>query len=179
MVAVVAAAAIAAVAVAAAVVAAAIAAVVAAAAVIATNPHSMRIVSRTARSLREQKREKSLRQREAAGTLANEFPHADLVHIHLKFVSDEGTAAPAARTHALYPSAQAYFEFTCPHGDCDGSIEMNAIVLPLLRKGATQAEGTLHCPGTRTGDESGRPRCNQRVDYWIVARHRAVTRAAS
>ena len=80
----------------------------------------MRIVSRTARSVREQKREKSMRKREAAGTLANAFPRSEQIRIHLQFVSTEGPA-PAARTHALYPSAQAYFDFACPHGDCDGA----------------------------------------------------------
>lgn len=137
----------------------------------------MRIVSRTTRSVREQQREKSLRKREAAGVLATAFPRTDLVHIHLKFVSKQGPA-PAARTHELYPAAQAFFEFTCPHGDCDGSIDMDAIVRPLLRSAGTQADGTLHCPGTRTGDGGVRPRCNQRVDYWIVARYQSVTRAA-
>ena len=138
----------------------------------------MRIVSRTARSVREQEREKSMRKREAAGTLASAFPRSEQVHVHLQFVS-QGGPAPAARTHALYPSAQAYFEFACPHGDCDGSIDLNAVVLPLLRHAGTQAEGTLHCPGTRTGGEGVRPRCNQRVDYWVAARYQPVTRAAN
>jgi hypothetical protein len=137
----------------------------------------MRIVSRSARLLREQQREKSMRKREAAGALATAFPSADLVHIHLKFVSNDGPV-PAARTHSLYPSAQAYFEFACPHWDCDGGIDLDAVVLPLLRNAGAQAEGTLHCPGTRTGEGDVRPRCNQRVDYWIVARYRPVTRAA-
>lgn len=138
----------------------------------------MRIVSRSARSVREDKREKSMRMRAAAGTLESAFPRAEQVHIHLQFVSRTGPA-PAARTHSLYPSAQAYFEFACPHGDCDGSIDLNAVVLPLLRNSGKQAEGTLHCPGTRAGGEGVRPRCSQRVDYWISARYQALNRAAS
>jgi hypothetical protein len=138
----------------------------------------MRIVSRTPRSIREQEREKSLRRREAAGTLATAFPGSEQVRIHLRFVSKSGPA-PAARTHALYPSAQAFFEFACPHGDCDGSIDLNAVVKKLLGKSGTQAEGTVHCPGTRTGGEQARPPCNLRVDYWIVASHQPLTRAAN
>ncbi len=138
----------------------------------------MRIVSRTARSVREQKREKTMRKREAAGTLANAFPRSEQIRIHLQFVANDGPV-PAARTHALYPSAHAYFEFACAHGDCDGSIDLNAIVLSLLRDSGTQADGTLHCPGTRTDGEGPRPRCNQRVDYWIVARYQSLTRAAT
>jgi hypothetical protein len=138
----------------------------------------MRIVSRTHQSIREQERQKSLRKREAAGTLATAFPRSEQVRIHLQFVSNDGPV-PAARTHALYPSAQAYFEFACPHGDCDGSIDLNAVALALLRNSATQADGTLHCPGTRTGRDGARPSCNQRVDYWIVARYQSLTRAAN
>jgi hypothetical protein len=133
----------------------------------------MRIVSRTPRSLREQEREKSMRKRQAAGTLESAFPGSEQVHIHLRFVS-QGGPAPASRTHALYSSAPAYFEFSCPHGDCDGSIDLNAVTLALLRKSGTQAEGTLYCPGTRTGTADVRPRCNQRVDYWIIARFRTI-----
>jgi hypothetical protein len=137
----------------------------------------MLIVSRTARSVREQQREKSVRKREAAGTLASAFPRNEQVRIHLQFVSQEGPA-PAARTHALYPSASAYFEFSCPHGDCDGSIDLNEIVLPLLRNAGTQTHGTVHCPGTRADGGGERPPCNQRVDYWINARYQSTTRAA-
>jgi len=138
----------------------------------------MRIVSRSTRSIHEQEREKSLRKREAAGTLATAFPRSEQVRIHLQFVTTDGPV-PAAQTHALYPAAQAYFEYACPHGDCDGKIDLNKVVIPLLRESGTQADGTLHCPGTRTGGEGMRPRCNQRVDYWVAARYRQVARTAS
>jgi hypothetical protein len=138
----------------------------------------MRIVSRSTRSIHEQEREKSMRKREAAGTLATAFPRNELIRIHLQFVSKDGPA-PAARTHQLYPSAQAYFEFSCPHGDCDGSIDLNPVALALLRNSGAQADGTLNCPGTRTGGGGERPRCNQRVDYWILARYQSLTRAAN
>ena len=113
-----------------------------------------------------------MRKRAAAGTLANAFPGVEEVRIHLKFVSNSGPA-PAPRTHSLYDSAQAYFEFACPHGDCDGGIDMNAAATALLRKSGTQAEGTLNCRGTRTGIGPDRPHCNQRVDYWLVARYKS------
>jgi hypothetical protein len=138
----------------------------------------MRIVSRTARSVREQQREKSIRKREAAGTLAAAYPRAEFVRIHLQFVTNGGPPL-SPRTHALYASAQAYFEFSCPHGDCDASIDLNDQAHALLRNGDAEAGGTLYCPGTRTGDGATRSRCNQRVDYWIDARYRLLTRAAS
>ena len=135
----------------------------------------MRIVSRTARSVREQERENAVRKREAAGTLATAYPGSELVRIHLKFVS-RNCPEPAARTHDLYPSAHAYFEFACPYGDCDGSIDLNAAVIALLRTTSTHADGILHCPGTRIGPGGARLRCNQRVDYWIAVRHQALAR---
>jgi hypothetical protein len=137
----------------------------------------MRIVSRTARNVREQEREESLRKREAAGTLATAFPRIEQVHFHFQFLSKQ-EPAPAARTHSLYSAAPAYFSFACPHGDCDGSIDLNAVTLSMLRSAGTQAHGTFHCPGTRTGGGGVRPACNQRVDYWIVARHHSMTRTA-
>lgn len=138
----------------------------------------MRIVSRTTRLLLEQKREKSMRNSAAARTLAAAFPSIELVRIQLQFVSQKGPV-PAARTHMLYPSAQAYFEFACPHGDCDGSVDLNSVVLPLLRSSGSEVEGTLHCPGTRTGTGDTRPRCGQRVDYWVAARYQAISRATA
>jgi hypothetical protein len=138
----------------------------------------MRIVSRTARSVREQQRERAMRLREDAGTLATAFPRAEFVRIHLQFVSKAGPAL-SPRTHDLYPSAQAYFEFACPHGDCDASIDLNDAARALLRTGKTEVAGTIHCLGTRSGDGVVRPSCNQRVDYWIVARYRTLSRAGS
>lgn len=138
----------------------------------------MRIVSRTALSVREQERERSLRKREAAGTLATAFPRAEFVRVHLQFVSNRSPPL-SPRTHSLYSSAQAYFEFSCPHGDCDANIDLNPAAHALLRNGGTEASGTLHCSGTRTGDGAALRRCNQRVDYWIVARYRPVTQGAS
>lgn len=136
----------------------------------------MRIVSRTTRSLLEQKREKSMRKRQAAGTFATGFPRVEQIRVQLRFVSTKG-AVPAAQTHALYPSAQAYFEFACPHGDCDGSIDLNTVALPLLRSSGAHVDGTLHCPGSRTAGGTNRQPCNQRVDYWISAQYQAIARA--
>ena len=136
---------------------------------------TMLIVSKTARSVLEQARREAMRKREAAGTLATAFPRSKQVRIHLKFVSRDGPE-PAAQTHDLYPSAYAYFDFACPYGDCDGSVDLNAIALGLLRTGGTHADGLLHCPGSRAGGAGVRPPCKQRVDYWIAVRHHPLAR---
>jgi len=138
----------------------------------------MPIVSPTARSVREQQREESMRKRQAAGTLATAFPRAEFVRFHLQFVSSDGLAQPP-RTHDLYAAAQAYFVFACPHGDCDAGIDLNDVARALLRNGETKSAGTLHCSGTRTAHGGTRRACNQRVDYWILARYQPRVRAAS
>lgn len=137
----------------------------------------MRIVSRTTRSLLEQKREKSLRRRVAAGTIAKACPGVEQIRLQLRFLPTTG-AVPAAQMHALYPSAPAYFEFACPYGDCDGSFDLNAIVLPLLADTGSRAEGTLLCSGTRTATGMTRQPCRLRADYWISAQYQGIIRAA-
>jgi hypothetical protein len=133
----------------------------------------MRIVSRTTRSLLEQKREKSLRRRVAAGTIAKAFPRVEQIRLQLRFLPVAG-AVPAAQIHALYPSAPAYFEFACPYGDCDGCFDLNSVVLPLLADNGTRVEGTLHCTGTRTAAGMTRQPCKLRADYWVSAQHQAI-----
>ena len=57
----------------------------------------MRIVSRTARSLLEQKREKSMRKRQAAGTLATAFPRVEQIRIQLRFIPQDRAPCPRRR----------------------------------------------------------------------------------
>ncbi len=137
----------------------------------------MRIVSRTTRSLLEQKREKSLQKRAKAGVLAKAFPDVEQVRVQLRFVAT-ANPMPAAQVHALYPSAHAYFEFACPYGDCDGSFDLNGAALPLLRSSAAHTEGTMHCSGSRTAGGMTRQPCKLRADYWIDAKYQTVIRAA-
>ena len=137
----------------------------------------MRIVSRTTRSLLEQKREQSLRRRTAAGTIAKSFASIEQIRLQLQFLPTTGNV-PAAQVHALYPSAPAYFEFACPYGDCDGSFDLNSIALPLLARSGAQADGSLQCTGTRTAAGMTRQPCKLRADYWISAQYQTITRAA-
>src|ERR1700741_1689475 len=102
---------------------------------------TMGIVSRTTRSLLEQKREKALRRRTAAGTIAHSFPSVAQVRLQLRFVATTGPV-PAAQVHSLFPSAPAYFEFACPYSDCDGSFDLDTVALPLLRGSEAQGEGS-------------------------------------
>lgn len=138
----------------------------------------MRFVSRTTRSLLEQSREQSQRRRVAAGTLGAAFPRVEQVRVELRFATAVDPA-PAAQRHALYPSAPAYFEFTCPYGDCDGSFDLNGVAAPMLKSANSQASGTIYCSGSRTSIGMTRQPCSLRADYWIIAQYQASPRPKS
>ena len=131
----------------------------------------MRFVSRTTRSLLEQSREQLLRRRAAAGTLGKAFPAVEQIRVDLRFAAS-ASSVPAAQRHALYPPAPAYFEFACPFGDCDGSFDLNGVASPLLKKAASQADGTIQCSGSRTRTGTERQPCSLRADYSIIALYR-------
>lgn len=136
----------------------------------------MRIAARTTRSLIEQRREKSMRRRAAAGTLENACPAIESVHVQLQ-VDSSTTPVPAPQTHALYPAAPAYFEFSCPHGDCDGSLDLNDIVLPLLKKAGSQVTGSVRCSGSRIAGGMTREPCQLVANYWVSAQYQAAKKA--
>jgi hypothetical protein len=131
----------------------------------------LRIVSRTARSALEQRREEALRRRAAAGTIRRAFPHVDLVRVQLSFGGGK-ESLPAAQLHALHAPAPASFEFACPIGGCEGSFDLNPVVRPLLVASGNYAEGSLECTGTRAHGGAERRPCRLRLDYRISALYR-------
>jgi hypothetical protein len=138
----------------------------------------MRIVSRTARSLLEQKREKSMRKRQAAGTLATAFPRVEQIRIQLRFISKKG-AVPAAQTHALYPSAQAYLSSPPARRLRRHRPERNRLATAaLFRRAAGQDHACperAHRRYRQPGPPCGRPAIS--VDYWIAAQYQTIVRA--
>jgi hypothetical protein len=133
----------------------------------------LRIATRTSRSLIEQRREKSLRNRAAAGTIAAAFPAVESVRIQLQLESTT-TPVPAAQIHALYPSAPAYFDFSCPYGDCDGSLDLNGAVVALLEEAGSRTTGKVRCSGTRIAAELKREPCGLSASYLVTAQYQAA-----
>lgn len=131
----------------------------------------MRIVSRTTRSAHEQRREESLRRRTAAGTIRQAFPHVDVVRVELRF-GTERSSMPSPQLHALHAPAPACFEFSCPHGDCDGFFDLNDVVRPLLGASGNHAEGSLECSGTRAHGGAARRPCRLLLTYRVSALYR-------
>ncbi len=138
----------------------------------------MRLVTRSNQSLLEQRREQSRRKRVAAGTLADAYPAVEQVNVTLTFNEPEGLS-PVRQTHGMYPAAPAYFEFPCPHGDCDGSFDLNSAAAAVLKKSLNVGDGTLKCPGTRSGTPVARQPCTLSADYRIAVQYQPKTPAKS
>jgi hypothetical protein len=113
-------------------------------------------------------REARLRQsRIQAKTLRDSFPRAALVDLRLQFRTTDGQEH-AAQSFRLYPGAQAFFEYPCPYGDCDGTYDLSSAVGRLFDAGAARAEGSAACAGTRLRDGKTRQPCTLDVSYSIT-----------
>jgi len=132
----------------------------------------MRLAARPSQPNADQRRELSRRKRMAAGSLSSAFPAVESVRIELNF-QDESSQQPVRQLHALYPAAPAFFEFSCPHGDCDGSLDMNEIVSAMLQRSSTSVGGTLRCPGFRAGPGMTKRSCSLNASYRIAAQYDA------
>jgi len=129
----------------------------------------MRLTAPSGRSTLEQRREQSRRRRVAAGTLLTAWPAVEQVRIQLDF-RDAAGLPPSGQVHDLFPSAPAFFEFSCPFGDCDGALDLNGPVALLLAASRTQAQGAIDCTGSRAGGPAKIP-CGLQVRYRISARY--------
>lgn len=130
----------------------------------------MRLTAPSRRSTIEQQREQSRRRRVSAGTLAETFPAATQVRIQLDF-QDETDRPPVGQLHDLFPPAPAFFEYACPHGDCDGILELGEAVSAMLSRSLPGAEGRVPCPGTRTSAPGSRRPCELVGRYRVNARY--------
>ena len=138
----------------------------------------MRIAARSSQSIIEQRRELTRRRRAAASTIHSAFPTIARVRIELSF-RDATRQEPTGQSHVMYPGAQAHFEFACPFGDCDGSLDLNSVVSTLVADSTLHAEGTIRCPGFRTGTEMARQPCGVHANYRIAAQYEPRTGSSS
>ncbi len=128
--------------------------------------------SRASDSVYELHRQRWVRDRAAARTLRTAFPGVERISVDLTF-RDTAAAPPGAQSHALHPPARAFFEFLCPHADCDGTFDLTAAVDSVMRDASSQADGTLECKGMRPRPGLTKGPCGVSVRYTIVARYRA------
>ncbi len=120
-------------------------------------------------------RQRWLRGRAAARTLRGAFPDVERVRVDLKF-EDAAAPPPGAQSHAMHPPARAFFEFLCPHADCDGGFDLGSAAMSVLSRASTRAAGTLDCKGTRPSVGMTKRPCGVRVQYTILAQYRPAER---
>jgi len=108
------------------------------------------------------------RDRAAAIPLRVAFPTVRLLRIELTFESSSAST-PAPQLHVLHPAARAFFEFRCPHADCDGGFDLSGPVSSALANQTGKTRGTLECAGDRPERHATRRPCNLRLRYAIAA----------
>lgn len=128
--------------------------------------------SRAPGSVYEQHRQRWLRDRAAARTLRSAFPGVERILVDLMF-RETAAPSPGAQSHAVHPAARAFFEFLCPHADCDGTFDLTAAVYSVMTDKSSRADGTLDCKGTRPRPGLTKGACGVSVRYSIVAQYRA------
>ena len=131
--------------------------------------------SRASDSVYELHRQRWVRDRAAARTLRTAFPGVERISVDLTF-RDTAAAPPGAQSHALHPPARAFFEFLCPHADCDGTFDLTAAVYSVMTDGSSHADGTLDCKGTRPRPGLTKGPCGVSVRYSIAAQYRTQPR---
>lgn len=126
----------------------------------------MKLSTGTPVAPRLQRHEMLRRARAAAQPLRAAFPSVLALRLELKF---DGTTAnaPAAQAHVLYPPAAAFFEFACPHADCDGRFDLTQVVESTLRRSGRHVHGELKCGGLRLRNHGAREPCELHVEYRI------------
>jgi hypothetical protein len=132
----------------------------------------MPVSSRAPGSVYELHRQRWLRDRSVARTLRNAFPGVERIRVDLTF-RDTAALYPGAQSHAVYPAARAFFEFLCPHADCDGTFDLTAAVRSVITDASAQTDGTLDCKGTRPRPGMAKGPCGVSVRYAIVAKYSA------
>ncbi|HTY50732.1 MAG TPA: hypothetical protein VMB48_13670 [Steroidobacteraceae bacterium] len=135
----------------------------------------MPAVQRTPESPYELQRQRWLRDRAAARTLRGAFPAVARIRVDLKF-EDATTRPPGAQSHAMHPPARAFFEFLCPHADCDGGFDLSGVATSVLTQSSARAEGMLECKGTRPSAGMTKRPCGVRVQYSILAQYHPADR---
>ncbi len=109
------------------------------------------------------------RARAAAQVLRIAFPQLEQLRIELSFV-DASSNSPASQVHTLFPPARAFFNYRCPHSDCDGDFELADIIRAAVSDGTHVTRGSLLCAGARPGEKGSKRACELRLAYAITVR---------
>lgn len=136
----------------------------------------MRTSAPTPESVHQERHERWRRNRAAAQTLRSAFPGVERIRVELKF-NEAAAPAPGAQSHVMYPPARAFFEFPCPHADCDGRFDLSSVARAVISDAAASADGRLECGGVRPRPGLTKEPCGVRLHYTIIAQHKAGSRS--
>ena len=116
----------------------------------------------------EGRTERLRRARAAALAVRAAFPGIQQLRLEFSF---EGASshAPAAQSHLLYPAARAFFEFPCPHADCDGQFDLTAVVQHAIADATHASRGDVVCSGSRALDHRSKQPCRLHLLYSVTA----------
>lgn len=137
----------------------------------------MRLVRRRKATSAELRLDQLRQARVDAPTLRQFLPDAAQVWVELAFDADV-RLAQAARVFTIYPTAQAYFVYACPFGDCDGTYDLNAPVFAMLRAHACQSSGVLQCIGRKARRAAPGPQCGLGMAYAVAVSYAAEQRVS-
>jgi hypothetical protein len=85
----------------------------------------------------------------------------------LRFIPETAPLA-APQGFRLYPTAQAFFAYPCPHGDCDGIYELESDARRVLSREEISVSGIIECPGVRSRNGLQRQPCGLHMSYTIT-----------
>jgi hypothetical protein len=134
----------------------------------------MRTPSLSPESVHQERRDRWRRDRAAAKTLRSAFPAVERVRVELRFQSAVAPV-PGAQSHVMHPPARAFFEFPCPHSDCDGKFDLSDVAAVVMRSSSAPAEGHLECSGVRPQAGMTKQLCTVHLHYTIVAQYKAAS----
>ena len=106
------------------------------------------------------KREQLMSEHMRAVPLRELLPEIEQLRIQLVFRNPNAQSAqPSSQLRTLFPSAPAFFRFSCPCADCDGDFDLTEAVSSLLtspagRKRAASFAGQLSCHGVQFRDHA-------------------------
>jgi hypothetical protein len=117
---------------------------------------------------RELRRERLDKARKAASPLGRVYPQVQKIRLELAF-ADNIARPPAAQSLLFYPPARAFFQFPCPHADCNGQLDLDEIVTRAIDSATRDIQGELVCAGIRPERGATSRTCELRVLYHVTA----------
>jgi hypothetical protein len=123
------------------------------------------------------RRDELLKRRAASAKLCAVCPDVAQLRVALEFEA-QAVLPHASQSYALFPAAKAYFVYPCPFGDCDGTYDLQSVVVGTLDRHGKSSAGSLKCSGKRIRDGVAGAACELEVSYSVEASYAVAEVAA-